>query len=146
MGATPADSTQASIVAYLQAETYKQAPWIAETATPRESNSVTSPHGRVRVWMNDTLVASQGAGNGAFGGTAHTAGSMAVKEFYDAADAYLGRAVMLKVPGAAMNWVFYCDSTDPERCGIDETLPFYGDSMAFGCNGCHGGLIFNEAP
>lgn len=146
MGAAPSDSTEAAITAYLQAETYKQAPWIAETAAPREATSVTSPHGRVKVWMNDTLVASQGAGNGALGGAAHTAGSMAVKEFYDEADMYLGRGVMLKVPGAAMNWVFYCESTAPESCGIDDPLPFYGDMNSFQCNGCHGGLIFNQAP
>jgi hypothetical protein len=146
MGATPADSSEDAIAAYLQAGTYKQAPWISETAAPRAETSTTSPHDRVRVWMNDTLVASQAAGNGEFGGAAHTAGSMAVKEFYDEADMLLGEAVMLKVPGAAMNWVFYCDSTAPERCGIEDTLPFYSDSSNFACNGCHGGLIFNQAP
>jgi hypothetical protein len=146
MGAAPADSTQASIVAYLQAETYKQTPWIAETAAPREPTSTVSPHGRVKVWMNDTLVTSQAAGNGMFGGTAHTAGSMAVKEFYDSTDVYLGRGVMLKVPGTASAWVFYCDSTVHEACGTEDPLPFYGDMNSFQCNGCHGGLIFNQAP
>lgn len=146
MGAAPSDSTEAAITAYLQAETYKQAPWIAETAAPREATSAVSPHGRVKVWMNDTLVTSQGAGNGAFGGTAHTAGSMAVKEFYDTADMYLGRGVMLKVEGSASAWVFYCESTAPEACGIEDPLPFYGDMNSFQCNGCHGGLIFNQAP
>jgi hypothetical protein len=110
------------------------------------SSSIVSPHGRVRVWLNDTVVASQQAGNGEFGGTAHTAGSMAVKEFYDDADTRVGRAAMLKVPGSAFNWVFYCDSSEQARCGIEEPLPFYGDMDAQGCNGCHGGLVYTQAP
>jgi hypothetical protein len=145
VGATPNGTTQAAIAAYLEAGTYKQAPWISETPAPRDKIGTVTPHGRVRVWMNDTLVASQRAGNGEFGGTPHTAGSMAVKEFYDDSDKRLGAAVMLKLPGADA-WRYYCDSTVPERCGVSDKLPFYSDETALQCGGCHGGLIFNKAP
>jgi hypothetical protein len=111
---------------------------------PRDAASVVSPHGKVRVWMNDTLVASWRAGNGEFGGTAHTTGSMAVKEFYDDAGMQVGRAAMLKVMGASNAWVFYCEGTDQARCN-GETIPYYGDSTS-ACNGCHGGLIYTHAP
>jgi hypothetical protein len=146
MGATPADGSKAAIAAYLMAETYKQAPWKSETATPRAANSQVSPHGRVRVWMNDTLIASLKAGNGEFGGKPHVPGSMAVKEFYDDSDVRLGAAAMLKLTGNDA-WKFYCNSTAPERCGVGgSTLPYYADETDIGCNGCHGGLIFNKAP
>jgi hypothetical protein len=144
-GSTPADGSQAAIAAYLQAETYKQSPWKSETVMPREASSPVSPHGRVRVWMNDTLVSSLKAGNGEFGGLPHIAGSMAVKEFYDASDVRLGTAAMLKLPGADA-WRLYCNSTVRARCGVQATLPFYADETDLSCNGCHGGLIFNKAP
>jgi hypothetical protein len=150
MGAGPADSTQTSIAAYLTAETYKQAPWISQTTAPRDDNSMgVSPHGKVRVWWNDTLVASQHAHNGTIGGTPHTTGSMAVKEMYDANDMRIGRAAMLKTPGGSTKWVYFCDSTDVARCTGDATLtvPHYGDdTSAVDCSGCHGGNIYNVAP
>jgi hypothetical protein len=145
VGAAPSDGSQAAIAAYLQAETYRQSPWKSETAAPREATSTVSPHGRVRVWMNDTLVASFKAGNGELGGTPHLPGSMAVKEFYDASDVRLGAAAMLKLPGADA-WKLYCNSSVQARCGIKDKLPFYADETDLSCNGCHGGLIFNKAP
>ena len=147
MGATPADSSQAAIEAYLLAETYKQAPWVPQSAAPREAESVVSIHGKVMVWQNDTQVASAIAAMGSTSATAMT-GSMAVKDFYDNADMLIGQAVMLKVAGDALKWVFYCKTTnaaDAARCNDEAANPFYGDENS-SCNQCHFGQVYSMVP
>lgn len=139
----PADSSAAGIAAFLDAGTWREAPWVAETDAPREPTSQVSPHDRVQVWLNDVLVESQEAGNGAFGGSAHPVGSMAIKEMFDEADAPDGVAVMLKLEGDAAEWVYYCDGPDL-RCGVSPpTDPSWGVGSASECSFCHGGLVFN---
>jgi hypothetical protein len=141
---TGVDSTQSGLQTFVASGAYKETPWIADVAAPRDGTS-TSPHGRVRVWFNDTLKASQVAGNG-MAMVAHTTGSVAVKEHYDAADALTGHSVMVKEEGAATAWTYYCeDATTPANCGGES--PTYGTAAdGVSCSFCHGGLIFTIAP
>ncbi len=133
-------------MAYLVEERYRGEGWTAETPEPRPKSGVVSPHGRVQVWFNETLIASQRAGHGEFQGSAHVSGSMAVKEFYDDADQRLGRAAMLKFDGPAFHFVYFCDGPQ-ERCWVQgPTDPYYGVGSRAECSGCHGGLIFTKAP
>ncbi|MFT5683377.1 MAG: hypothetical protein ACI8RZ_004308 [Myxococcota bacterium] len=142
----PIDSSQAGIEAFLEDEGYRESPWIAQTEAPRESTWEVSPHGRVHLWLNETVIASQAAGNGGFLGTPHTTGSMAVKELVDESDVPVGRAVMLKLEGVAASWVYYCDGTE-ERCGFsDGEPPHYAVAYDSECYYCHGGEIFNARP
>lgn len=143
-GAWPRDTSESGIAAYIAAGAYREAPWVAETDAPREANSGVSPHGRVRVWFNDVLADSQRAGNGEVGGTPHPEGAMTVKELYDDADTVLGVAVMLKLEGAADQWVYTCDETT-SRCGSAD-VPVYGVGLDTDCGFCHGGVVFNSAP
>jgi len=139
----PEDSSAAGIAAYLGTEAHRAAPWQAETAQPRPPADDVSPHDRVRVFFNDVLLDSQAAGNGAFEGTAHPAGAMAVKELFDADDASLGAAVMLKIDGVAADWVYYCDGP-LEVCGVSAgSAPVWGVGTDTECGFCHGGLVFN---
>ena len=138
-GSYPTDSSADGIAAYLASGAYREAPWISETDTPRERTSDVSPHGRVQVWGNDVLVASQQAGNGELGGTPHDVGSMAVKEMVDDADALVGVAVMLKLDS---DWVYYCEGP-ADRCGVTGSTPVWGTGLDTECGFCHGGIIFN---
>ena len=146
----PADSSVQGVSAFLDSGVYTSSPWIAETAAPRDASSSVSPHGRVRVYMNDVLVASQQAGNGEFMGTPHDPGSMAVKVFYDDADASVGLAAALRLEGAAGNWAWYCVG-DGARCGTSagphtQASPFYQVGATAVCALCHGSTIFTQAP
>lgn len=142
----PTDSSQAGIETFLAEGRYRAPPWTAQTETPRESTWEVSPHGRVHLWLNEVVIASQADGNGGFLGTPHTTGSMAVKELIDEDDASVGRAVMLKLEGVAASWVYYCEGT-PERCGFTEgESPHYAESYDSECYYCHGGEIFNARP
>jgi hypothetical protein len=112
---TGVDSTQSGLQTFVASGAYKETPWIADVAAPRDGTS-TSPHGRVRVWFNDTLKASQVAGNG-MAMVAHTTGNISVKEHYDAADMLTGHSVMVNEEGAATAWTYYCeDVTTPANC------------------------------
>jgi len=140
----PTDASAEGIAAFLDASLYREPPWIAETDAPREQDSASSPHDRVRVWGNEVLVASQAAGNGALGGSAHAAGSMSVKEIVEDDDSLLGLAVMLKIEGDADAWSYYCDGPET-RCGVREPAdPYYAVGWEAECAYCHGGLIFNQ--
>lgn len=143
-GNYPQTPSEAAISAFIADGAHRGDGWSADTEAPRERNSDVSPHGRVQVWLNDELVASAAAGNGAYGGTAHDAGSMAVKELYDEADVLLGAAVMLKLEGDAYEWAYWCDGPE-DRCGVTTapTDPYYGVARDAECSFCHGGLIFN---
>lgn len=139
----PEDTSAAGIDAFLAAALYRGERWTPETDAPREESSPSSPHDRVRVWLNDVVLASQAAGNGQFEGTAHDPWSMAVKELADEADATEGLAVMLKLPGDEDLWIYYCDGPE-HRCGVaGPTDPYYAVGLDAECSFCHGGLIFN---
>lgn len=140
----PSDSSQTGIDAFIASESYQTSTWISETSAPRDATSVTSPHGRVRVWLNAVLEASHAAGEGSVGGDPLDQNSMAVKELYDAADAIIGHAVILKTGTglAESDTTYYCVGPS-DRCG--GTAPLYG-AGAVDCAGCHGGLVFTGIP
>jgi hypothetical protein len=143
----PSDSSAAGLLAFLETDAYKNAPWMAETAAPREQSSPYG-HGDVIVYLNDVLVASQQAGNGELQGTAHDPGSMSVKEFYDEGGDKVGHAVMLKLEGAFSNWAYYCVGSS-DRCRTNagpftEADPHYSTGTMGECGFCHGGMIFTD--
>ena len=144
-------TTAEGIAAFLANENHRGEGWQSETAEPRESSTVVSPHDQVRVFFNDALVNSQRAGNGEFQGTAHDAGSMAVKEFYDG-DNVVGHAVIYQAENNTMpeSTVYYCVGpqrrclTEGPAFSLDE--PAFGRGLEIGCGGCHGGLVFTTMP
>lgn len=106
----PASDSKDDMLAFLTAKTYRNAPWIAESAAPRPQRS-SSPHGKVQVWMNPPLVDSLRNGRtGAAGSMRPDQWSMAVKEMYDDADMLVGHAVTYRSGPAedAPNWLFLC--------------------------------------
>ncbi len=136
--------SEAELAAFLEAMSYREAGWTAQTAAPRERSSDVSPHGRVRVWRNDTLLASQAAGNGTdLDAPKHDTGSMVIKEFYDDADALIGAAAMLKLEGDMREWAYYCGGPD-DRCM--DSSPVHGIGFGVSCSFCHGGLVFTNSP
>ena len=138
-----ADAT--SIGAFLAAEAYRQPPWISETDAPRAPEPV-SPHARVRVWFNATLVASFAKVNGVdLDAAPHDTNSMAVKEFYDDGETRLGWAAMLKLDGDRTQWAYYCDGP-AEQCNDNEPIPVFGIASGPTCTFCHGGLVFTQPP
>jgi hypothetical protein len=157
--ATPASPSLADLAAFLEAGKYKEAPWIAETPAARERGSTTSPHEKVRVFMNPELVASLRGGRDGFKDPVtgqnhlpHDLGSMAVKELYDEAGTnVLGVAAMLKTEvGISLNsWVYFCHGPDG-RCLVErpspKEAPVYGRGYGVACGFCHGGLVYTKAP
>jgi hypothetical protein len=149
----PAGPERADIAAFLAAGDYKKAPWVSETPAPREKEGSTSPHEKVRVWMNPQLVMSLKGGRDAMmGRPPQDKGSMAVKELFDEAGAnLLGVAAMYKPDegGAANAWVYYCHGPDG-RCRTNGPSPMdapvYGRGTGVSCGFCHGGLIYTKAP
>jgi len=113
---------QAELSPWLMDESY--AGWAAESA-PHEATG-TSPHGMVRTFFNDALVASFEAGN-----TEHTVGSASVKELYDAAGMRTGWAVMVKTAAGtdAESWYWYLESNGSVNADGNGAGP---------CEGCHG--------
>lgn len=145
-GSYPLDWSAEGIAAFIEAGSWQQAPWQAETEEPREPSSVSSPHDRVRVFLNDVVLASSAAGNGAYGGTAHETGSMAVKVLHDDEDAVLGHAAMLKLDGDFGEWVYWCQGP-PGRCGSgNDDEQTWGVGLETDCGYCHGGVVFNASP
>jgi len=135
-------SSAEELAAFLDAMGYREAGWSAQTDAPRDPSSEVSPHGRVRVWRNEILVASQAAGNGTdLDAPKHDTGSMVVKEFYDDADALIGRATMLKLEGDLRQWAYYCGGPDA-RCM--DSSPVHGIGFGVSCSFCHGGLVFTH--
>ncbi|MCX4244561.1 hypothetical protein [Paraliomyxa miuraensis] len=120
-GGVDVPTGQAALSPWLMAENY--AGWAAESAVHAATG--TSPHGMVRTFFDDVLVASFEAGN-----TEHTVGSASVKELYDAGGTRVGWAVMVKTAAGtdASNWYWYLESngsasTDANGAGL--------------CEGCH---------
>jgi FtsP/CotA-like multicopper oxidase with cupredoxin domain len=135
----------------LQSEAYLLDPWVAETETPRARSSVASPHGAVKVYANEALLASLRKGNSVKmdeAGTLefdtdappHDEGSIAVKEFYDG-DERVGRAALMKLGGSAFSAAYYCDGPQ-SRCGVEGTPPVFGEDFDIGCGTCHAGFVY----
>jgi hypothetical protein len=153
-GRAPADLTAEGISAFLKAGEHTKGSWISETPASRERSTSVSPHGDVRVWMNDLMVASLRAGkSNNVGAPPAERFSMVVKELHDAdSKALVGRAVMLKADEgtAGASWIYYCYGP-AGRCfgaAADRTIdnPYFGRGMALSCGGCHGGLVFTKPP
>ncbi len=143
----PEDTSAAGITAFLQSGAYTNPPWVADVDAPRDASSVVSPHGRVRVYLNPTAVASQAAGKGGIGNPPADVMSMAVKELYDESDVLVGKATLLKTEEGDDfgSWTYYCwgpaSRCDTESGDTTEADPIYGLAISE-CNGCHGGSIF----
>jgi len=138
----PSDISVGGVSAFLEGLSYQEELWEAETATPRDASTTVSPHGRVRVWRNAILVASQSDGNGQLDGTPHEDGSMAVKELFDEADALVGRAAMLKIGGDFTEWVYFCDGEEAQCGAPSSSDPYYALGTGGPCAVCHGGVVF----
>lgn len=148
----PTDSSADAIAEFIAAEGYKGEGWTPETDGPREESSPVSPHDRVRVWLNDALVASHADGDGEVGGTPLDANSMAVKEIHDDADAVVGHAVFWKTEeGSAFESVTYWCYGPAGRCVVDAEpttpdAPEYGVGLDVDCGACHGTVVFTHLP
>lgn len=141
----PAMLTQAAWESWLTAMSYTQNGWVSETPAARDPGAVT-PHGRVRVWFNPTLVASFAAGNGAMiGSPPHSVNSMSVKELYDG-DTLVGHAAALKLDATSGGggWQYYCKGP-ADRCftGNDPATALFAKGD-LNCGSCHGGLVFTK--
>jgi hypothetical protein len=125
--------------------TYQGAGWVPESAAAREAGSG-SPHGRVRVFFNQTAIDSIAAGNGPLGTqmprVPHTEGSMVVKEMYDAGNTVIGRAAMLRSGGA---YIFHCASSAAGTC----YSAYVANEIAHGASNCAchtNGVIITPPP
>jgi hypothetical protein len=128
----PTDTTQAGIEAFLAAESYKTMGmgWRPESM-PASGTGV--PHGAVKRYFNETIIASKAAGN-APPTMQHTAGSMSVKEILDGTTV-VGKATMLRTDSM---WIYYCTSSMEGRCytGSAAGSTYYGTTA--GSCACHG--------
>lgn len=134
----PADTSEASVAAFLDAETYKS--WRNDPEI-REGGSVVNVHGdHLRVYLNEAAVTSHSDTVGENNDAAP--GSMAVKEIYDDSGTLLGRAASLLDESG--DWTYYCNSTDVTFCtGATIDMPVYND---FACSSCHGDQIYAPLP
>jgi hypothetical protein len=128
------DSSQPGITSFVKAKGY--ASWTAQPAVhPSEG-----PHGKVRVYFNETLLASLRAG-----AVFHPRGAAAVKEFYASDGTTLaGHVVMVKTREGTDKdaWTWF------EGHAPDYTNPFYGPGIAV-CHDCHGDAtdeVWSPAP
>jgi hypothetical protein len=155
----PATDSADDIDDFLSFGSYRKAPWVSETASPREPAAInTSPHQRVQVWMNPQLVDSLRAGHDGLKdsatGMTHPPldkGSMAIKELWDESGTQLtrvGSAAIWKVADgdAAKGWAYFCRGPAARCASKDGTNPVYGHGTSVSCGFCHGGLIFTKAP
>lgn len=134
----PGEATPAAILEFLDGRGYTGATWRAETGGPRDEVTAVSPHDRVQVFQNDTLVEAPPE--------VFPPDSMAVKVLYDG-DEQVGHAVMWRVPGTT-GFTYFCYGP-VNRCGYAEQAhpreaPVFGTGLAFACGQCHGGQIFTE--
>jgi hypothetical protein len=129
----PSDMTEAGIAAFLDAQTYRSAPWVGDAAI-RGSESVGNIHGsELRVFFNSAAVAAKMNGSSEIG-------TMVVKELYESG-AMVGQAVTIKTgEGVSMNsWTFYCSA--PEDSSICSGSSSSGSHFGTGlieCGFCHG--------
>ncbi len=110
------------LVPWLEAGNYEG--WPAESQIHEPTNG--SPHGRVRVFINDVLEDSLMAES-----SAHPMGAASVKEIYNGQDAFIGWAVEVKVQADSNGgdgWYWYEVINDN----------VYADGLGEGiCTGCH---------
>ncbi len=128
----PADTAEATIVAFLAAESYKT--WTGDAA-PRGSDELVNVHGdSMRVFFNDNAVTSHGGEGSPL--------SMVVKELYDTQGTLVGKATTLIDADGGLT--FYCSATSGTGCtGEAEAEPLYDDSS---CNACHGKQFYAPLP
>lgn len=147
-GTFPSDLSAAGITEFLSSESYKIAPWTGDAAIRATTDS---PHTRVRVFYNPTLLDGDAAGDGGLDGEpAFPAGSAAVKELYDATDTLVGRAAMFRTEtdqAVDPGWVYYCWGPAGE-CATGS--PDLAESAATAdtddtdCSFCHGNTILTK--
>lgn len=134
----PTDTSEASVAAFLEAESYKS--WTAD-AEIRVGGSVVNVHGdNLRVYLNDAAVESHTDTVGE--NSDASPGSMAVKELYDESGTLVGRATSLLDESG--EWTYYCDSSVDTLCtGSSIEMPVYNN---FACQSCHGDQIYAPVP
>jgi hypothetical protein len=137
----PTDSSLAGIEAFLEAESYKSAPWVGDPA-PRDEE-LGNPHGpSLRTYFNTAAAtARENQGDDA------AINSMVVKETYDPDGLLIGKLVRLKTgEGTTINdWVNYCYVSDngPYCTGsVEDDNPFYSTAEQNYCTICHGDSNF----
>jgi hypothetical protein len=139
----PTDTTSAGFETFLGTATnYQGAGWVPESAAAREGDDG-SPHGRVRVFFNQTMLDSLAADNGPLGNRMpHTEGSMVVKEMYDAGTTVIGRAAILRSGGA---YILHCASSEAGTCYSS----YVANEIAHGASNCAchtNGVIITPPP
>ncbi len=119
----PLDTSEAGITAFVREGRYRD--WMAEPTI----HDTRAPHqSKVRVFFNDTAVASLRAGN-----AVHPVGTIIVKELYAADGTTLkGHALEVKIAAGSGKdtWLFY------EGFTPDYASNFYGRAHDT-CHGCH---------
>lgn len=135
----PGGATPEAILEFIDAQGYLGPTWRAESGAPREEATSVSPHDRVHVFQNETLVQAPAEGP-------YPPDSMAVKVIYDG-DEPVGHAVMWRVP-ETVGFTYFCYGP-VNRCGYAEQAhpreaPVFGVGLEVVCGQCHGGMIFTE--
>ncbi len=116
------DTSRDGLTRFVREGRYKE--WTSEPAL----HDSAGPHkSKVRVFFNETLVASLKAGN-----AVHPPGSAVVKELFDGDGAPAGHAIDVKVAEGSgpETWIFY------EGFTLDYEDPYYGRAHET-CHGCH---------
>ena len=144
----PADPSAAGITAFLQASGHTDPSWLSVHDTPTTAE-IPWHGGAVRVYMSPALVEARTQNPDPLVAPA-APGVMAVKEFYDEANALVGASVIY-YPDATLYYYCYgpagrCSGESP-----DTTMdaPIWGEASAeavSSCRGCHAGNIFTELP
>lgn len=146
----PTDITAEAFTAFLDAETYKGAEWTPESPAAREAATGVSPHGVVRVYVNDVAVQAFADGHGGLADQVpYVQYSMSVKEIYDETDmtTVLGKAIMYKTADAGNDtWVYYCYGPAARCSSSSGEIPKESAMFVMGssndCASCHGGNLF----
>ena len=141
---------------FLEDGEFRKGGWVSETSAVRAKKSI-SPHGRVRVWMNEKLKTSQ-----AKSPIVYEKGSMVVKEMFDAMDKSVGFVSFWKLTDggndAAGSWLAHC-AGDKDRCVQTSKTPSLAEPVledllkSDSCRGCHHGssnptlgILYTKAP
>lgn len=133
----PTNTSEASVAAFLEAESYKS--WAGD-AEIRVGGSVNVHGDNLRVYLNDAAVDSHTDTVGE--NSDASPGSMAVKELYDESGTLVGRATSLLDESG--EWTYYCDSSVDTLCtGSSIDMPVYNN---FACQSCHGDQIYAPVP
>ncbi|MEM9492611.1 MAG: cytochrome P460 family protein, partial [Myxococcota bacterium] len=130
-GGDAVPTNAAELLPFLEADEYRDFP--AESAVHAQTNG--SPHGMVRVFINQALDDSLSAGN-----EAHPVGAASVKELYDGDGATLiGWAVMVKTAedsAGGQGWYWY------EILNGQVIADDLGDTTCIGCHNAGGSDLF----